>query len=90
MVENTSGGEDFDANAALAETKALWLNLGKAFRDYLCDPGAWVEGPEDADRAIQMAARAEACFWRASGEMSAIDVERFIPELAERQKGGDA
>lgn len=71
---------DYDANAALTETRAMWLRLGRAFKenaeaceDYLLD--------DMGEQSMKLAARAEACFWRATGDAEAIDAPAFIPEL---------
>lgn len=72
---------EYDANAALSETRAMWLRLGRAFKanveaaeDYLLDDG-------EPSKVMAFAARAEACLWRATGDADTIDAPAFIPEL---------
>jgi hypothetical protein len=77
---------DYDANAALTEARSMWLRLGRAFKanveaaeDYLLDEG-------EPSKVMAFAARAEACFWRATGDAEAIDAPAFIPELAKPER----
>lgn len=72
---------EFDANAALTETRIMWLRLGRMFKDVAIGFHDFLESPANATEAMQWAARAEACFWRATGDEDAIDAPAFIPEL---------
>jgi hypothetical protein len=73
--------EAFDANRAINESRILWLRLGRMFGDVSIGFSDFLESPRSADEAMAWAARAEACMWRATGDASAIDADRFIPEL---------
>lgn len=72
----------FDANAVVVESRTMWLKLAYQFRDVAVSFGDFMDSPKDADQAMAWAARAEACMWRATGDMNSIDADRFIPELA--------
>ncbi|HMO76749.1 MAG TPA: hypothetical protein PKD99_12425 [Sphingopyxis sp.] len=74
--------EGFDANEALTENRVLWLKLGVMFRDVAANFSDFLESPSSADEAMAWAARAEACFWRATGDADAIDADRFLDPLA--------
>ena len=85
MAEETDWNEEalaFDANAAVVESSVMWLKLAHQFRDIATGFNDFLDSPKDADTAMAWAARAEACMWRATGDMNSIDAERFIPELA--------
>jgi len=76
---------EFDANAALTESRIMWLRLGRAFlsnveaaEDYLLD--------DMGEQAMKLAARAEACLWQATGDADTIDLDMFIPELTARSE----
>lgn len=69
----------FDANAALDSIRAVWLRQARYFA--ACSGGDWVDDLKAADEAMGWAARAEACFWRATGEFPGIDVDLFVPQL---------
>ena len=81
MSNNSAQGEPYDPDDLPQEINDMWHMLGSAFRDYISATGDWVDGPESADMAMQMAARAEACFWRATGNMDAIDANLFIRKM---------
>lgn len=72
----------FDASAAVVESRVIWLKLAHQFRDVAGSFDDFMDSPKDADLAMAWAARAEACMWRATGDMNSIDADRFIPELA--------
>ena len=72
---------EMDIDQSIERSKALWLKVGLA-----CE--AWAEGMleclEDAasaDEAMGLAARAEACFSRATGDDEAIGADLFLREL---------
>jgi hypothetical protein len=84
MSEDIDWNEEaaaFDANAAVLESRIVWLKLAYQFRDVATGFSDFLESPKAADEAMAWAARSEACMWRATGDMNSIDADRFIPEL---------
>lgn len=75
---------EFDANAALNETRIMWLRLARQFQDIVMGSHDFLESPKSADEAMAWVARSEACFWRATGDAETIDADQFIPELRAR------
>lgn len=71
----------FDANSALIQSRIVWLKLAYQFRDVAGSFGDFLDRTNDADQAMAWAARAEACMWRATGDLNAIDVDAFLPDL---------
>lgn len=80
----------FDANAAILESRIMWLKLGRMFGETADGFRDFLESPKSADEAMAWAARAEACLWRATGDMNAIDADRFIPEMRNIEIVGEA
>jgi len=78
---------DYDANAALSEMRAMWLQLARKCSDVVANCGDWLADAKSVDEAMQWAARAEACMWRATGDADAIDAHHFIPQIRDSGSG---
>lgn len=72
---------EFDIDSAAEEARITWLKLGRCLSSIAGSAPDWIATGKDADHAMSMAARAEACFWHAAGDAEAIDLDAFIPEL---------
>lgn len=78
----------FDANEAIAASRAMWLKLGR-YLAAVMDGLDWIDTPVQAARAMEFAAQAEACFWRATGEEDCASAAQWVPALATRAKPTD-
>ena len=74
---------DYDSMAAVTECRAMWLRLGRRYKSVVESFDDFFDDAEKhGTEALRWAARAEACFWRATGETEPFDVERFIEPVA--------
>lgn len=74
----------YDASAALAEMRIMWLRLGRRIASIVENSDDWMDDRNAADEVMGWASRAEACLWRATGDADAIDANLFVPELRAR------
>jgi len=74
--------EFFDPNAALREIKPMWLKLARHLAQ-LSDGTDWIDDPKNTTVAMEWAAQAEACFWRATGDDPACGVQMWVTALRE-------
>lgn len=84
--------ETYDENDVLRDTRNMWLRLGTMLAQHIETADEWIDNEKQADYAMSIAARAEACMWQATGAPPALDVRNFIntKTAATTQTNGDA
>lgn len=78
-------GEYFDSDKAASRISTMWLALGDQIAGAIPDI---IINDSTPTRALQWAACAEACFWKATGEADTHDIKDVMPPLVILQQRG--